>query len=239
MKPVNITIRKLWLLALMLYALYFFYALFAAVRASSSSEGWQLLGYVDFWAFVFNNTVAFLTVVLAVAGTLTIFGPDMLLAPVRALTSTSKVLPTTDSAVAQSERKPAANFNDFYQLHWDYHEDVKRIYNHIINQYTRSFNFSLLFAVLGFGLILYALLFKPDAHPNWPAVFVSAVIESVPVLFFYLSDRARSQLMRVLPDLRRDDEIARAFKLLETIQDEQARERIKEETVRAILLRSA
>jgi hypothetical protein len=123
-----------------------------------------------------------------------------------------------------------------YTLYLDYHDSVKRAYYHTIMQYSRSFNFSLLFAVIGFGLIFYALIFKTDASPNWPSVFVSAVIQSVPALFFYLSDRARRQMTQVFADLRRDNEVARAYELLHTIKDDEKRENLKMEIVRHTLL---
>ena len=235
MKQTAITIRKLWLLALILYAFYFFYSLFNAVRSSTSLESWELLRYGDFWAFVFSNTVAFLLFVLAVVVTITVLGPETLLAPIRALTSTNKIIQHTELTKGQSENR-SVSLEDLYRLHLDYHESVKRAYNHTITQYSRSFNFSLLFAVMGFCLIFYALLFKTDANPNWPSVFVSAVIQSVPALFFYLSDRARRQMTQVFGDLRRDSESSRAFELLKTLEKDETREAIKEDIIRRILL---
>jgi hypothetical protein len=67
---------------------------------------------------------------------------------------------------------------------------------------------------------------------------VSAVIEAVEALFFYLSDKARKQMIDVFVDLRQDNEIARAYELLRTMKNPDKLEALKEEIIRHTLLHS-
>jgi hypothetical protein len=123
-----------------------------------------------------------------------------------------------------------------FQLYLDYNDSIKRVYNNAIVQYRNSFYFSLIFATVGFGVIFYTLVFRNNANTSWPAVVVSAIIEAVPALFFYLSDKARKQMIEVFVDLRHDNEIARAYELLRTMRDPQKLEALKEEIIRYTLL---
>jgi hypothetical protein len=65
------------------------------------------------------------------------------------------------------------------------------------------------FSEVGFRVIFYTWVFRNYGNTSWPAVVVSAVIEAVPELFFYLSDKARKHMNDVFVDLRHDNEVAR------------------------------
>jgi hypothetical protein len=93
----------------------------------------------------------------------------------------------------------------------------------------------LIFATVGFGVIFYTLVFRNNGNTSWPAVVVSAVIEAVPALFFYLSDKARKQMIDVFVDLRHDNEVARAYELLRTLTNAERLEALKEEIIRHTL----
>jgi len=251
----NITRTKVWVLILGGYLIFFLYKLFSVVANPKSfnlygdGSGLALLKYRDIWLAAFNYTLPIFPFALALLLIVTIFGVDktfnvfarfvprpfnqFLLKPIdiEALDESETEKTKESNLGAKDEVKSLG-----YQLHLDYHESIKRAYNNTIMQYSRSFYFSLVFAVVGFCLIAYALIFKLEANPNWPAVFVSAVIQSVPALFFYLSDRARRQMTQVFGDLRKDNEVSRAYELLDTIEDAQRRELLKEEIIRHTLI---
>jgi hypothetical protein len=224
----KLTRTKVWLLVLGGYFIFFLFKLFSLAsdpkfRLGNFGEivGISVLKNRVTWFYAFNSTLFVIPFVLVILLIVMIFGVN------RTVTAFSKFIPRPFSHLllppieAEELEEPEIhntvtydeeNLKTLgYKLHLDYHESVKRAYNHIILQYSRSFYFSLMFAVFGFCLIAYALIFKIQANPNWPAVFVSAVIQSVPALFFYLSDRARRQMTLVFGDLRKDNEVSRAY----------------------------
>jgi len=254
----QMTRTKAWILILGGYLIFFLFRLFSIAASPGfhlshiliEERGLALLKYKDVWLFAFNSTLSIFPFVLASLLIVTIFGVDKTFSAfARLMPSPFNQLllkPIDVEALEKSGTQKAEEYSLSgketkslgYQLHLDYHESIKRAYNNTIMQYSRSFYFSLVFAVVGFCLIAYALVFKIEANPNWPAVFVSAVIQSVPALFFYLSDRARRQMTQVFGDLRKDNEVSRAYELLDTIEDAQRREMLKEEIIRHTLISS-
>ncbi len=251
----NITRTKAWSLILGGYLIFFLYRLFSEAANPSDrlwllyGRGLALLKYSGIWLSAFNSTLPAFPFVLALLLVVTIFGVDKTFGVfanfIRWPFNQSLLKPIDMEELEKSKTQKAEGSDSStkdetkglgYQLHLDYHESIKRAYNNTIMQYSRSFYFSLVFAVVGFGLIAYALIFKTDSNPNWPAVFVSAVIQSVPALFFYLSDRARRQMTQVFGDLRKDNEVSRAYELLDTIADVQRKELLKEEIIRHTLI---
>ena len=251
----NITRTKAWSLILGGYFILFLYKLFSEAANPSDpyyrlyGQGLALFKYTGIWLAAFNSTLPVFPFVLALLLIVTIFGVDKTFSVLARFVprpfNQFLLKPIDIEALEESETQKTkeSNLNTKdevrglgYQLHLDYHESIKRAYNNTIMQYSRSFYFSLVFAVVGFGLIAYALIFKIEANPNWPAVFVSAVIQSVPALFFYLSDRARRQMTHVFGDLRKDNEVSRAYELLDSIEDAQRRELLKEEIIRHTLI---
>jgi hypothetical protein len=251
----NITRTKVWILILGGYLIFFLYKLFSVAASPESfnlfgdGRGLALLKYRDIWLSAFNSTLPIFPFVLALLLIVTIFGVDktfsvfarFLPRPFNQFLLKPIDIEALEEPETQRGNESSLNTKDEikglgYQLHLDYHESIKRAYNNTIMQYSRSFYFSLVFAVVGFCLIAYALIFKMETNPNWPAVFVSAVIQSVPALFFYLSDRARRQMTHVFGDLRKDNEVSRAYELLDTIEDVQRKELLKEEIIRHTLI---
>jgi len=240
---------QLWILALGFYVLYFFYTLFLSVKVKGAFE----LRDPNIWGQALTYTLWLLPIVLALLLLASVLGVERFFKLLNRVSIVSKVRRTFFFAPAEmseieqpmmngrssagennKEIVEEADFGDkFYR---DFQQTVRRVYNNAILQYGISFYFSLIFSVIGFGLIFYALVYKSGANPNWPAVVVSAVIESVPALFFYLSDRSRKQMTEVFVDLRRDNEVARAYGVLKTMRDENKQESLKEEIIRKVLL---
>jgi heme/copper-type cytochrome/quinol oxidase subunit 4 len=250
LEPFRLSAKQLWVLCLGFYVLYFFYKLFSIVQ----TKGLPSINMSDTWGEVLSGTLWLLPIIFAILLLLLVLGEDNFRRFVRQLSIVAKVRRTflfnpeesTDTVDAPGRRSPVDTGQDavagepgfgdkYYQ---EFQQTVKRVYNNAILQYGISFFFSLIFSVIGFGLIFYALVYKADANPNWPAVFVSAVIQSIPALFFYLSDRARRQMLEVFSDMRRDNDVARAYGVIETVKNADKQESLKEEIIRKVLIAS-
>jgi hypothetical protein len=249
-EPFRLSAKQLWILCLGFYVLYFFYKLFSLVQA----EGLSSINMSETWGEVLSGTLWILPIVFAILLLLLVLGEDNFRRLAGRLSIVSKVRRTfllnpeesPDIGEAPERRTPTdtspeaiadePNFGDKYYR--EFQQTVKRVYNSAILQYGMSFYFSLIFSAIGFGLIFYALIFKAGTNPNWPAVFVSAVIEAIPALFFYLSDRARRQMLNVFSDLRRDNDVARAYGVLATVKNVDKQEALKEEIIRKVLMTS-
>lgn len=244
-----LTKAQLGLLGFGAYALYILYVV--------SSEGGRYGGLYAFqdrfaWWMALGQTLWFLIAVLAALLFATVLGTERFINLLHGLMPFTKRLSllqpiqtevATTATVNESEADEDVGRSGFseetglgLQLYLDYNDSIKKVYNNAILQYRNSFYFSLIFATVGFGVIFYTLIFKNNGNTSWPAVVVSAVIESVPALFFYLSDKARKQMIDVFVDLRHDNEVARAYELLRTLKNPDKLEALKEEIVRHTLL---
>jgi len=240
---------KLWILGLGAYGLYLLYIVSSEAGKHGGLYAFQ---YRSTWWMALGQTVWFLIAVLAALLLASVLGAQRFLGllhdlmPFTRRLSLLKPIETevnTTLTFNESEIEADSSRGGFseetglgFQLYLDYNESIKRVYNNAILQYRNSFYFSLIFATVGFGVIFYTLVFRNNGNTSWPAVVVSAVIEAVPALFFYLSDKARKQMIDVFVDLRHDNEVARAYELLRTLKNTERLEALKEEIIRHTLL---
>lgn len=248
----QLTKTKLWILGLGAYVLYALYVVSSI--AGRYPGGLFAFKYREPWWLVLGQTLWFLIAVLAALLLASVLGPAKFLDIVHILVPFTRRLsllspiqtkvPTTltfNGSEIEGESARGA-FSDEtglgFQLYLDYNESIKKVYNNAILQYRNSFYLSLIFATVGFGVIFYTLVFRNDGNTSWPAVVVSAIIEAVPALFFYLSDKARKQMIDVFVDLRHDNEVARAYELLRTLKNTDRREVLKEEIICHTLLKA-
>lgn len=242
----ELTKTKLWVLGLGAYVLYALYVV--SSNAGKYVGGLYAFKYRETWWIVLGQTLWFLIAVLAALLLASVLGPERFLGLFTFTRRLSLLKPietevTKTIAFDGSEIEADSSRGDFseetglgFQLYLDYNESIKRVYNNAILQYRNSFYFSLIFATVGFGVIFYTLVFRNNGNTSWPAVVVSAVIEAVPALFFYLSDKARKQMIDVFVDLGQDNEVARAYELLRTLKNTDRLEGLKEEIIRHTLL---
>jgi len=241
----GLTRARFGVLAIGAYVLYFLYVISSEV---GKQGGLYAFKYREAWWIVFGKTMWFLVTVLASLLLSSVLGVERFLSIFPFTRRLSLLKPITTQAFEQGsfddfeikETDSGSRFSEEtglgFQLYLDYNDSIKKVYNNAILQYRNSFYFSLIFATVGFGVIFYTLVFRNNGNTNWPAVVVSAVIEAVPALFFYLSDRARKQMIDVFVDLRQDNEVARAYELLRTMKNPDKLEGLKEEIIRYTLL---
>jgi hypothetical protein len=244
-RQLALTKPKLWVLGLGVYVLYLLYVVSSV---AGSKGGLYAFQYRWVWWMALGQTFWFLIAVLAALLLASVVGPERffglfpfaqtlsLLRPIDTTFAKTPTLNESEIDVDNSRGGFSEQTGLGFQLYLDYNESIKSVYNNAILQYRNSFYFSLIFATVGFGVIFYTLVFRNNGNTSWAGVVVSAVIEAVPALFFYLSDRARKQMIDVFVDLRKDNEIARAYELLRTLKNTDRLEALKEEIIRHTLL---
>jgi hypothetical protein len=93
-----------------------------------------------------------------------------------------------------------------------------------LSQSRVTFAFSLLLGLLGFGVIVYALLNKSQ---EIGAFIAGAVTEAVSALFFTQSNQARKMMAAFFDKLRDDRRLEESLKLTDEIREEPLRSSLK------------
>jgi hypothetical protein len=93
-----------------------------------------------------------------------------------------------------------------------------------------SFRFSMIFATLGFGLIVYAVVADSvgiyQGSSSIPLV-AGAIVEAIGGLFFVQSNRAQSQMREFFDRLRLDRRLAESLRIADSIPDPTLESRLK------------
>jgi len=107
--------------------------------------------------------------------------------------------------------------------------DVDRFdeyHQHSLNQSKISFWFSLIFASLGFMIITTSMLaFSKESE--YIGLIAGTIIETVSVLFFYQSNKARQMMSEFFDKLRSDRKLEESLKLCESIDNDHMRNSVK------------
>ncbi|HYP29540.1 MAG TPA: hypothetical protein VE262_22705 [Blastocatellia bacterium] len=230
-------IIKLWIIGLGICVLFFFYQLLS-MPDDPSFEGRFDLRIGNLWMLALQQSFGVFFLILFFLLVATVAGVDRLIKLGKSFFPFGQELNLQpfDGRISSRDGGEILDQDIGIKLFLDYHESIKRAYSYTIQQYSWSFIISLVFAALGMAVIFYAVLFRANANPNWPSVVVSAIIQSVPALFFYLSDRTRSRMTQAMKELREDHKKARAYELLNSIKDDHEREDLIIQIVRHSLL---
>jgi len=100
-------------------------------------------------------------------------------------------------------------------------------YSQVLTQSKVSFWFSLLFASIGFAVIIIAAFSINNGYSNLFAIISGSIIEAVSSLFFVLSKQAQKSMNDFFEKLRLDRKHADSRQMCEEIKDEKIRDAIK------------
>jgi hypothetical protein len=123
---------------------------------------------------------------------------------------------TEPAALAQGEGR------EFFLLR-EYHAQG-------LGQAKISFRFSMVFATLGFAMIVYAVIADSVGFYHGSSgvpLIAGAIVEAVGGLFFVQSNRAQKQMLQFFDRLRLDRRLEEALKIAETIPDDTLESRLK------------
>lgn len=108
-------------------------------------------------------------------------------------------------------------------------EQLAKYYTQILHQTKISFWFSLVFATLGFSILLIIIFGNSDLNSNKTIIsFISTtIIEAVSVLFFSRSNKAQKEMEQFFNKLRNDRQQGEARKLADSIENPMLKDILK------------
>lgn len=115
-------------------------------------------------------------------------------------------------------------------------EALANYYNHALRRANISFAFSLIFAAIGFIVIVYAIGSYDPADKVGAIIRVlsGVVIDAVAALFFAQSNRAQASMQSFFEKLRVDRASAQAMALLTDIENPDRRDELRAQFIRRL-----